>query len=171
MNTYTYVDNDPLSYIDLDGLIKFPRMGKPPGMKPPPIGDWNQEVVLGVLVYSAKVFMLYQGNRHLEQADRLSAELLWRHIDRFTHSDDPEDLKIGLEGRYRPRFLIHDIADDSVASAYEVVVVERADGCQRLLWKSRGGDVIQEIDLPKLTVDTTISSFLRWAENLSSATQ
>jgi RHS repeat-associated protein len=35
LNTYTYVENDPLGYIDPEGLIKFPRMGKPPGMKPP----------------------------------------------------------------------------------------------------------------------------------------
>jgi hypothetical protein len=133
-----------------------------------PIGDWSQEVVLGVLIHSAKVFMLYQGNRHLEQADRLSAELLWRHIDRFTHSDDPEDLKIGLEERYRPRFLIHDIADDSVATVCEVVVVDRADGIQRLLWKFRDSDNIQEATLPKLTVDNTVFNFIDWAETASS---
>jgi len=36
LNTYTYVDNDPLGYIDPEGLVKFPSFGKkPPGMKPP----------------------------------------------------------------------------------------------------------------------------------------
>lgn len=34
LNTYAYVENDPLSYISPDGSIGIPRMGKPPGMKP-----------------------------------------------------------------------------------------------------------------------------------------
>lgn len=133
------------------------------------IGDWSQEAVLGVLVHSANVFMLYRGNRHLEQADHLSTELLWRHIDRFTNSDDPEDLQIGLAERYRPRFLIHDIADDSVATVCEVIVVERADGTQRLLWKFRDSNNIHEATLPKLTVDYTVFDFIRWAETASSS--
>ena len=129
-----------------------------------PIGDWDEEVVLGVLMHSAKIFMLYQGDRHLEQADNMSTELLWRHITRFTHSDDLEDMLIGLDGHYRPRFLLHDIADDSVAKVCDVAVVERADGVQLLLWKSRGSKDIHEAILPELTVDKTVGNFLRWAE-------
>lgn len=35
LSTYAYVDNDPVGYVDPEGLTKF-RMGvKPPGMKPP----------------------------------------------------------------------------------------------------------------------------------------
>lgn len=132
-----------------------------------PIGNWDEEVVLGVVMYAAKVFAADRGNRHLNLADCMSAEELWRHIDRFANADDPSDLRMGLEERYRSRFFLHDIADDSLATVAEVMVVERTDGVQRLLWKTRDGSHVHEIAIPKLTVDQVISEFLDWAETIS----
>lgn len=128
------------------------------------IGDWSEEAVLGVLINSAKVFLLFQGDRHLEVSDSMSTKELWHHIARYSNSDDPNDLRIGLKERYRPRFLLHDIADDSIAKVCEMVVVERADGIQRLLWKNRSSNDIQETTLPPRTVDKTVADFLQWAE-------
>lgn len=132
-----------------------------------PIGDWNEEAVLGVLMHSANVFMLYQGDRCLNIPNNMNAEQLWQHIDKVANSDDPDDLRISLEGRYRQRYLLHEISDDSVATVCEVFVVDRGDGMQRLLWKNKGDNNIQEMTLPKLTIDNTVSDFLRWAKSQS----
>ncbi|OGB25877.1 MAG: hypothetical protein A3I66_00045 [Burkholderiales bacterium RIFCSPLOWO2_02_FULL_57_36] len=128
------------------------------------IGDWSEESVLGVLIHSAKVFARYQGERYLEQAEGMSAMSLRNYIDRITTSDDPNDMQVSIEGHYRQRFLLHEIADDSVARDFEVMVVERADGAQRVLSKRRDGDDLQEKTLPKLTVDKAVAEFLLWAE-------
>lgn len=132
-----------------------------------PIGDWDEAAVLGVLMHSADVYMRYQGNRCLDIANNMNTEQLWNHIDRVVKSDAPDDLYLSLEGRYRQRYLLHEIADDSVATVCKVIVVERSDGAQRLLWKSNGSTNIQEILLPKLTVDKTAGDFLYWAKTQS----
>ena len=129
-----------------------------------PIGDWAEESVLGVLAHSAGVISKYQGNRHLPQADNLSAIDLWEHVTKICDSDDPMDLHISLEGRYHQKFLLHELADDAVATVCEVIVIERSDGIQLLLWKNRGEQHVNEIDLPKLTVDNAISTFIDWAK-------
>lgn len=130
-----------------------------------PIGDWNEELVLGVLMHAADVFMLYQGERCLDIPNNISAELLWQHIEKVANSDNPEDLRISLEGRYRQRYLLHDIAVDSVATMCKVIVIDRDDGMQRLLWKNKGDNNIQEMTLPELTVDKAVGDFLRWANS------
>ena len=130
-----------------------------------PIGDWNKVAVLGVVIHSAKIFMLYSGSRYLEFKKSMTADSLWFHIDRFSKSDKPAELQISLEGRYRQRFLLHEIANDSVATEYEVIVVERLDDVQRLLWKSKSENDIHELNLPSVTVDTVIANFLHWAES------
>lgn len=133
-----------------------------------PIGDWDEEVALGVLIHSATVIMRYQNKRHLAQADSLTAEALWRNIDQFVNSENPVDLRVGLEGRYRQRFLLHQLADDSVATVCEVIVAERTNGLQRLLWKCIDSNEIREITLPELSIDRTIAKFLQWAESTTS---
>jgi hypothetical protein len=130
------------------------------------IGDWNEEATLGVLLHSASVIMRYKNCRHLHQADTMGTEELWRHVERFAYSDDADDLQIGVEERYRQRFLIHELADDSIASVCKVILVERADGIQRLLWQTGGSVEIHELILPKLTVDHAIRDFIYWAETI-----
>ena len=132
-----------------------------------PIGDWDEQTVLGVLVHSATVIMRYQSNRHLAQANSMNTGALWHHIDRFANSDDPEDQRIGLEERYRQRFLLHELADDSVGRKFEVIIVDCADGTQRLLWKSRNSNVVKEIRLPELSIDKIVGDFLLWAGSFS----
>lgn len=127
------------------------------------IGDWQEDVVLGTLIHSADVFLLYQGDRGLDMAEGMSAQLLWQHINKVATSDDANNLRLSLEGRYRQRYLLHEIAPDSVATVCEVVVVERKDGLQRLLWKIRGGKDLQEMTLPSLTVDRAVGDFCKWA--------
>ncbi len=127
------------------------------------IGDWDEDLVLGVLMHSADVFMLYQGDRCLDILSSMSAEQLWQHIEKVTTSDNSEDLRLSLEGRYRQRYLLHDIAVDSVATICKVIIVDRDDGMQRLLWKNNGDNNIQEMTLPKLTIDRAVGDFLRWA--------
>lgn len=129
-----------------------------------PLGDWNMEVVLGVLMHSAEVFMRYKGNRYLELANSNNTEMIWKHINNVANSDDPEDLRISLEGGYRSRFLLHEIADDSVATVCKIIIVEQTDGVQRLLWQYKGSNDIQELILPKLTVDNAVTGFLGWAK-------
>ena len=129
-----------------------------------PIGDWNEEVVLGVLRHSANVLMRYQGDRCLDVASNMNTEQLWQHIDRIANSDDPDDLHISLEGRYRQRYLLHEISYESVGKVCKIIVVDRNDGYQRLLWKCNGDNEIQELTLPKLTVDNVVNEFLDWAE-------
>lgn len=128
-----------------------------------PIGDWDEELVLGVLMNSAVVYMRYQGNRCLDIANNMNTEQLWNHIDRVVNSDDPDELHMSLECRYRQRYLLHEISDGSVATVCKVILVYRNDGMQRLLWKSKGANNIQEMTLPKLTVDKAVADFLHWA--------
>lgn len=129
-----------------------------------PIGDWDDELVLGVLVHSADIFLLYQGDRCLDIANNMDADLLWQHIEKVANSDDPEDLRLSLEGHYRQRYLLHEIATDSVASVCKIFVVERSDGIQRLLWKRKVDSNTQEIRLPQLSVDQVVTQFLEWAK-------
>lgn len=130
-----------------------------------PIGDWSEEVVLGVLMHSANVFMLYQGDRCLNKSNNMNTEQLWQHVNKVANSDAQDDLRISLEGRYRQRYLLHEISDDSVATVCTIFIVDRNDGMQRLLWKNKGDSNIQEITLPKLTVDKAVDDFLRWANS------
>src|SRR5262245_60508085 len=113
-----------------------------------PIGDWNKEAVLGVLIHSANIIMEYQGNRYIVQVDTVDPNALWGYIDRISHSDDPDEMEMALEEHYGPRFLLHQLADDSVATVCKVIIVEHSNGIQRLLWKKIDSSDIQEIILP-----------------------
>ena len=46
-----------------------------------PIGDWEEQSVLGVLMHSSDVFMRFQGARQSEVGNSMSSELLWQHIN------------------------------------------------------------------------------------------
>lgn len=130
-----------------------------------PVGNWDEECVLGVLIQSADVFLKYQGNRHLAVADTVKSSMLWDHISEFTESGCADALSIGIEAHYRQRFLLHTIADDSVATMAHVVVVERADMVQRLLWCKHDDKIVNELLLEKGTVDGVIAKFLAWADD------
>jgi hypothetical protein len=129
-----------------------------------PIGDWNEEAVLGVLIHSATVFLKFKGKRHLAAAECMNSEQLWCYVDRYSHSDDPVEMKIALEGNYRARFLVHEIADDSVATVCKIILVDQMNGDQRLLWKYNGSASVREIRCSKLVVDGVIEEFIRRAD-------
>lgn len=128
-----------------------------------PIGDWNEEVVLGVLIHSAKAFLMFKGERHLPETDGMNSEELWSHIEHYCNSDDPFEMNTAIAGNYRLRFLVHEIADDSVAPLCSIIVVDQINGTQRLVWKRAGSTRIHEAKFSKLLVDEVIADFVRSA--------
>lgn len=129
-----------------------------------PIGDWNEEPVLGVLIHSSKAFLMFKGKRHLPETDGMSSEDLWSYIEHYSNSDDPREMQIAVEGNYRVRFLLHEIADDSVAPLCQIILVDQKNGDQRLLWKHVGSTQIQEEIYSKSVVDEVIENFVRSAD-------
>jgi len=134
-------------------------------IKGDPVGDWDEEVVLGVIVNAAHVFLRYENDRRLDNIDCSSSVLAWARINQISNSDDPEELRLSLERQYRQRYLLHEIADESVAPIAQVIVIDCSDGSQRILWKMREGIVIHEVVAPSLTVDRVLELFVQWAEN------
>lgn len=128
-----------------------------------PVGDWDEECVLGVLIHSAVGFIEYRGNRHFIGGDLLEPQILWNRIKEFTDTGNDEMLWIGIEGQYRMRFLLHLIADDSLETVADVVVVDRADRMQRLLWCRLDDNIVNELILEKETVDDVVAKFIECA--------
>src|SRR6202008_3287975 len=86
----------------------------------------EEESVLGVLINSSKVFLRYTGNRQYSGSTNLSGDELHKIIVSACHSDLPERLRESIEGRYRQRYLLHEIADDSIGVEYFITVVDEA---------------------------------------------
>ena len=128
-----------------------------------PLGNWDGEAVLGVLIHSAIVFLKFKGDRHVSGSDSLGADELWTHIDYFSHSDDAEALNVALAGNYRVRFLLHELADDSVGTVCKIFLVDRMDGAQRILWRRSDSNQICEVTCPKTVVDEVVASFIEKA--------
>ena len=129
-----------------------------------PIGAWDEEVVLGVLLQSAAVFLRFKGKRYLRQADYMTSVELWNYVDRYCNSDNPEEMQVALAGSYRARFLMHEISDDSVSTVCKAVLVEEITGAQRLLWKNNESKNVHEKKYTKLTVDGVIEGFIAQAK-------
>lgn len=130
------------------------------------IGNSAEEAVLGVIIHSSKVFLRYEGKRKLAAADDMADSQLWNYLESHIYSDEPVEYAIALEGQYRIRFLLHDIADDSIGTVCKIMLVEQSDGFQRLLWKCNGSNLLRAIRLKPLVVDSVIKSFIEAAENL-----
>lgn len=128
-----------------------------------PVGNWDEECVLGVLIHSAAGFIAYRGNRHFIGGDLLEPQILWNRIKEFTDTGNDAMLWIGIEGQYRMRFLLHLIADDPLEKVAHVVVVDRADGMQRLLWCRFDDNIVSELILEKETVDDVVAKFIECA--------
>lgn len=129
------------------------------------LGDWDEEVVLGTIVASAEIFTRYAGSRHFGDRRLMNASDLVNYVDKIARSDEPHDLEEAITARYQQRFLLTQMASDSIASEWTVVVEDRPDDTQRIGWKKHLEVITREVLLPARTVDTVVSNFLVWACN------
>lgn len=129
-----------------------------------PIGVWEEEVVIGVLVCSALVFSKFKGMRYLPSSDCMSSVELWEHIMSYSNSNHPDEMKTALDRNYRARFLMHEIGDDPVSSICRILLIEDSVGMQHLLWKFNNSTDVRELVCGKLEVDKIIEEFIEKAK-------
>ena len=128
-----------------------------------PVGDWNEDCVLGVLLHSAEIFNKYAGKRLIEEVVQdLDADEIMSEIEMRTNGVDPTQIQKAVHERYRQRYLLHEVADDSVGKEYCVAVIDANVG-QRIVYKKRGGDSAQEVRVADHEVDESITAFINWA--------
>jgi hypothetical protein len=108
------------------------------------LGEWEEEVVLGTIVVSAEIFMKYSGSRHFGDRRSMNASDLLNYIDKITRSDERHDLEEAITGRYQQKFLLTQMASDSIADEWTIVVEDRPDDTQRIAWK-RNRDVSAKV--------------------------
>jgi Immunity protein 42 len=129
------------------------------------IGDWNEVCVLGVLLHSASIFMRYKGNRSVKIPAGTSAEDVWDYIASTCLSDDPVLMHLAIEQHLRQKHFLHELADETVASHYLVLVVDDGD-YQRLIWRSRAAkSLLFDKRVASGTVDKVVAKFISLNEN------
>lgn len=128
------------------------------------LGNWNEESVLGVIVHSMQIFLRCRGNRHEEIADRLQAEELFERLYESAYDEDSEKWGVAVERQYRQRLHLEELGADSTGRDYCILMVEKANREQRVIWKKRNSSELHELTLPPLTVDQVVDEFIEWAE-------
>jgi hypothetical protein len=115
---------------------------------------------MGVLLHSACVFLKFAGDRSLAASIGTPSKEIWDYITQVCTSDNPALLQLAIEGRFRQKYFLHEVSDESVGQHFQVMVVDLG-GFDRILWQSRvDQSKLHEVDVALGTVDDAISNFV-----------
>jgi Immunity protein 42 len=126
------------------------------------VGDWDEICTMGALLHSASVFLKFAGERRITAAGASSREM-WDYITQVSISDNPTLLHLAIEGRFRQRYLLSEVSDDSVGLHYQILVID-IDNHQKIMWQPLAeSNHLREIDVASGTVDSVLSTFVNLA--------
>lgn len=124
------------------------------------VGDWDETCTLGVLVHSAIVFLQFAGDRSLVASCGTSSKEMWDYVKQVCSSDNPVLLQLSIEGRFRQRYFLHELSDDSVGQRFQVMLFN-IDGVERILWQPRADESkLHEVNVAVGTVDNVVNNFV-----------
>jgi hypothetical protein len=124
------------------------------------VGDWGEDEVLGSLLHAAEVFHRYDGNRHFDGSRALHTSALIAVLEEITTSTDPGALQRSIEGRFRQRYLLHELAPVSVAPHFVVIAIDQEHGAQRVLCRDKDTNMSFDVVVPAHGVDTAVGRFI-----------
>lgn len=124
-------------------------------------GDWHDWVSLGAIIHSASVFLKYRGQRDFNAISINRPEDVFQYVRDLHASGDPLDFQLSIQIRARLKYLLHEIAVESLEDQVYAVLYQQGHR-EYLVWETLG-DEVQCISMARGGVDDVVGQFVDWA--------
>ncbi len=128
------------------------------------VGDYAEQVTLGVCLFNADLFLKYS-NRRLAYVfeTMVASEIVIKYYDAVFGTDDAEP----IVEQFDSRFGMQDIGGESTRDEYVILLVWQSDGRERMVIKRKtdrvaGNSTLQEAFFSQGAVNSVVESFLNW---------